>query len=57
MIRGAIVFEIGGELKDEQQAPDASRTGARGWKGRMSMRSESLRRGGAMMDDWNARGQ
>ena len=40
-----------GRTKDEQRAPDASRTGALGLKDRMSMRSGSLRSGEWMMDD------
>lgn len=36
---------------DEQRAPDASRTGALGLKGRMSMRSGSLGSGESMTDD------
>src|SRR6267154_3389231 len=37
--------------KDEQRAPDASSTGALGLKGRMLMRSGSLRSGESTADD------
>ena len=41
------------EVGDERRAPDASRTGALGWKGRTSMPSESLR--GAARERWEGK--